>query len=229
LIFAVSFVLTVLSFVLGMANISFGGHGGIGHGHVGVGDGLHVGHAHVDGPHGVHLGHVDAGHGIHLEHAPHAATDHGFDGEGASPFNMATALAFFTWFGGAGYLLTAHLGVPTLIAIALATIVGLVGAAVVFVFMVRVLLPGQTPYLSSDDYDLAGTIGRLTVGIRESGTGELVYSKGGTRRVASARSENGEPIARGEEVVVVREEGGIAYVEPFASFMKSAAPESARR
>jgi membrane protein implicated in regulation of membrane protease activity len=142
---------------------------------------------------------------------------------------MATALAFLTWFGGAGYLLTAHLGVPTLIAIVVATGVGLVGAAIVFIFMVRILLPGQTPYLSSEDYDMAGTIGRLTVGIREGGTGELVYSKGGTRRVASARSENGQSLARGEEVVVVREEGNIAYVEPFESFMKSTAPESARR
>ena len=77
----------------------------------------------------------------------------------------------------------------TVLALVLAALVGLIGAALVFTFMVRVLLPGQTPYLSADDFDLPGTIGRLSVGIRAGGTGEIVYSQGGSRRVASARSK----------------------------------------
>jgi membrane protein implicated in regulation of membrane protease activity len=145
-----------------------------------------------------------------------------------SPFNMATILAFLTWFGGAGFLLTSYGATGILLSLVLSAAVGLVGAGIVFFFMVRVLLPGQTPYLSSDDYDMVGTIGKLTVGIRQGGTGELVYSKGGSRRVASARTEDGNSIERGVEVVVVRHEGGIAYVEPFAAFMESAAHPSAR-
>src|SRR5207248_11177442 len=123
----------------------------------------------------------------------------------------------------------AYLGLLTLLAIALAAGVGLVGASLVFTFMVRILLPGQTPYLSADDFDMPGTIGRLSVSIRAGGTGELVYSQGGTRRVTSARSEDGRPLERDAEVVVVRHEGGIAYVEPIATFMESTAPEGARR
>jgi hypothetical protein len=90
-----------------------------------------------------------------------------------------------------------------------------------FTFLVRVLLPGQTPYLDSEDYEMPGTIGRLSVAIREGGTGELVYSKGGTRRVAGARSEDGKPLERGAEVVVVRHERGIAYVQSFDEYMES--------
>jgi membrane protein implicated in regulation of membrane protease activity len=201
LIFAVSFVLTVLSFVFGVADLSIGGDAS-----------------------------VDTGQGIDLgSDGPDVATDSSGGTGGISPFNLATILAFLTWFGGAGYLLTAHLGVGTVLALVLAAGVGLIGATIVFTFMARVLLPGQTPYLSDDDYEMAGTIGRLTVGIHAGGTGELVYSKGGTRRVISARTEDGQPLERGTEVVVVRQEGSVAYVEPFETFVRGTAPEGARR
>jgi hypothetical protein len=55
----------------------------------------------------------------------------------------------------------------------------------------------------------------VTVGIREGGTGEIVYSQAGTRRSAGARSEEGAAIARGSEVVVTKYERGIAYVRPW--------------
>jgi hypothetical protein len=55
-------------------------------------------------------------------------------------------------------------------------------------------------------------LGKLSVPIRERGTGELIYSQAGTRRVCGARSEDGSAIAKGTEVVVTRYEKGIAYV-----------------
>jgi hypothetical protein len=59
---------------------------------------------------------------------------------------------------------------------------------------------------------MTGVLGRLSVPIREGGTGELLYSQMGTRRVCGARSEDGSAIAKGSEVVVTRYEKGIAYV-----------------
>jgi hypothetical protein len=55
-------------------------------------------------------------------------------------------------------------------------------------------------------------LGKLAVPIREGGTGELIYSQMGTRRVCGARSETGTAILKGTEVVVTRYEKGIAYV-----------------
>jgi hypothetical protein len=66
-----------------------------------------------------------------------------------------------------------------------------------------------------EDYYLPGTIARVLSPIRARGTGEIMYVKGGTRQVAAARSIDGEPIARGTEVVIVRYELGIAYVHPW--------------
>ena len=43
----------------------------------------------------------------------------------------------------------------------------------------------------------------------------MIYSQQGTRRSCGARSEDGAPIERGSEVVVMRYEKGIAYVQRF--------------
>jgi hypothetical protein len=55
----------------------------------------------------------------------------------------------------------------------------------------------------------------VSSGIREGGTGELIFSQEGTRRCCGARSETGAAIGRGIEVVVTKYEKGIAYVRPW--------------
>ena len=42
-----------------------------------------------------------------------------------------------------------------------------------------------------------------------------MFSQGGTRHVAGARSEDGKAIPKGAEVVVTRYDKGIAYVKPW--------------
>jgi hypothetical protein len=59
-------------------------------------------------------------------------------------------------------------------------------------------------------------LGRLSWPIREGGTGELIYSQAGTRRVCGARAEDNSVILKGTEVVVTRYERGIAYVRPWS-------------
>jgi hypothetical protein len=55
-------------------------------------------------------------------------------------------------------------------------------------------------------------LGRVCSSIREGGTGEIIYTQMGTRRVCGARSDDGSAIAKGAEVVATRYEKGIAYV-----------------
>jgi hypothetical protein len=59
---------------------------------------------------------------------------------------------------------------------------------------------------------MTGVLGRISVSVREGGTGELIYSQAGTRRSCGVRSDHGTAIAKGAEVVVTRYEKGIAYV-----------------
>ena len=128
-----------------------------------------------------------------------------------SPFNPPTIAAFLAWFGGTGYLIMRFSALWIGLALLLAVIAGLTGVAIIFFFLTKVLMSDQE-YLDAADFEMIGVLGKLSVPIREGGTGELIYSQMGTRRVCGARSEDGSVIARGTEVVVTRYEKGIAYV-----------------
>jgi membrane protein implicated in regulation of membrane protease activity len=167
----------------------------------------------------LHLPHFD------LHHDFHVHMDAGGDGGGDLPwFNFGTLAAFLAWFGGAGYLLNGYYGVWFVTALALATVSGLVGAAIVFLFLAKVLMRREAA-LDPADYDMIGVLGKLSLPIRANGTGELIYSQEGVRRVTGARSDDGAPIPRGAEVVVTRYEKGIAYVRRFDDLTGQAAGE----
>ncbi|SRR5581483_3713796 len=166
---------------------------------------------------GLHLPHVHGAHGVHA-HA-HIAHHHAGSGHGASahapaapsPINFSTATAFLAWFGGAGYLLTRYSEIWPLAALFVATGVGWIGAAFVFWFMAKVVWsPDEN--LDPDDFDVVGLLGTVSSPIRAGGTGEILFQQAGARRVAGARSENGDAIAKGVEVVITRYENGLAYV-----------------
>jgi hypothetical protein len=115
------------------------------------------------------------------------------------------------WFGGTGYLLTRFSPLWVGSALLLAVLAGLIGGAIIFFFLTKILMSDQE-YLDPADFEMVGVLGKLSVPIREGGTGELIYSQMGTRRVCGARSEEGCAIGKGTEVVVTRYEKGIAYV-----------------
>jgi hypothetical protein len=167
------------------------------------------GHAHLPAvhgpmaPNGAGNGAAGAANGGDAGHVHHGAT--------VSPFNPPSLAAFLAWFGGAGYLLTRFSPLWVGTALSLSVLAGLVGGAIIFFFLTKVLISDQE-YLDPADFEMVGVLGKLSVPIREGGTGELIYSQMGTRRVCGARSDNGGAIARGTEVVVTRYDRGIAYV-----------------
>jgi membrane protein implicated in regulation of membrane protease activity len=156
-----------------------------------------------------------------------ASASHGAAGGGASKItgaklswlNPSAGLAFLAWFGGTGYLLTQYYGVWYLLALGLAIVSGFAGAAIVSWFLVKVLLPHEIE-LHDADFELAGTLAKVTSSIREGGTGEITYSQGGVRRCAGARSSDGTALEKGSEVVVSRYDNGIAYVTRWEEWAK---------
>lgn len=157
---------------------------------------FHIPHLHVH----VHIPHI---HGPHL-HAPHSGGD-------VPVLNAGTIAAFLTWFGGTGYLLIRLSSIWVFLALGIAFAGGLTGAGIIFLYLAKVLMRGDEE-LDPADYDMVGVLGKLSIPIREGGTGELVFPQGGTRHCAAARSEDGTAISKGTEVVVTRYEKGIAYV-----------------
>jgi len=152
--------------------------------------------------------HVPWGHHVHgnvFQGGAAAAT-------GVAPVNFATLTAFLAWFGGTGYLLTTQFGWLFLPALIGASLVGLVGGAIVFWVMAHVLWSPDESMMAAD-YDMVGVLGTITQAIRENSIGELVYLQGGTRKSCGARSVDGTAIEKGSEVVVTAYERGIALVQ----------------
>jgi membrane protein implicated in regulation of membrane protease activity len=159
---------------------------------------------------------------LHLPRGLHPHSGHGAGGRGsqASPINFGTVAAFLAWFGGVGFLLSRYSSVWALVALGLSLLSGLMGAALVFWFLFKVLLK-QDRDLDPADYEMVGVLGHVSSVVRENGTGEMIFSQHGVRRAASARSEDGRPIAKGVEVVVTRYERGIAYVRAWEEISES--------
>ncbi|HYM75093.1 MAG TPA: hypothetical protein VE377_03875 [Candidatus Dormibacteraeota bacterium] len=204
--FAVGFCFSFFSFVFGGSRFGrlhlphFHGHG------VGHLPAAHMPAAHTPVAHGpAATGHAPAG-------ASHGAgSHHAARGSSISPFNPPVIAAFLAWFGGTGYLLTRFSALWVGIGLLASVVSGLVGGGIIFFFLAKVLISDQE-FLDPADFEMVGVLGKLAVPIREGGTGELIYSQMGTRRVCGARSEGGVAIPKGTEVVVTRYEKGIAYV-----------------
>lgn len=167
-------------------------------------------HVHVHLPFHFHLGHVG--------HVPHV----GAGGSGNLPaVNLGTVTAFLAWFGGIGFLLTRHSSVWALVAVLLSIVGGLVGATVVFLLVTKVLMRFESP-MDEADYEMVGVLGRVSSRLRPGGTGEVIFSRLGSRCSVAARSEDGNEIAKDVEVVVTRYERGIAYVRRWDEMAASA-------
>ncbi len=169
----------------------------------------------------VHLPHI--GHPIHIPHAPakghlpqggsglHTATGAATGMPTIPWWNGFSIMIFLCWFGAAGYLLIRYGSFAAGVVVVLALVCGLAGGAIIFFFLSKVLLPHEHE-LTADETEVVGAVGRISAPIRAGGTGEMVYEQLGALRSAAARSEDGEPIQKQEEVFVVRYERGIAYV-----------------
>ncbi|HUP28041.1 MAG TPA: hypothetical protein VM409_06370 [Chloroflexia bacterium] len=198
-VFLFGLIFTVASLLLGFAHL-----GGLNGPHIGG----HDFDLHIDGHH-VHLGGHDSGH----------VDAHGHEGPGI--LNMPTIMAFLTWFGGAGYIFRQSMALNGYVAGGLAIGSGILGGGIMFMLLARVLWPMMSKPLSSADFQKEGTAARVVSPIREGGVGEIVYNKQGTRFISGASSATGAAIPKGAEVVILRYDRGLAYVEMVDTLLAS--------
>lgn len=176
-----------------------------------------LGFAHLALPGGHNGFHLGNGHA----HAHAGANGHGGDGSHGLPiWNISSLLAFLMWFGAGGYAVTALTGLGPWLALLPAVAAGAAGSVLVSAFL-RLVMRGETR-MDPAQYRMEGTLARVTIGIPEGGTGEIIFSKADSRRSEGARSIDGRPIARDEEVVVVDYQRGIALVQSWDEFKANA-------
>jgi hypothetical protein len=200
---------------------------GVDHGHA-IGFHGHIGHVHLGG-HGGHTGHLGHANGHASGHAG-GPTDTSSSAVPtplnsllnvlAGGLNLFSLLALLFFFGLLGYLLynVANLGVTLSTLFALA--IGLGAALLTGALMSRLFLLAESNYLSRDSSRLEGRLGQVSVNIRAGGLGEVIFTNVSEARTSvGARSQDGEAIPAGTEIVIIGYENGIASVQPWDSFM----------
>ncbi len=198
--FLVGFLLSLVSFLAQAGHIHMPG----GHAHA------DFGHAHVH-----HAGHV------HHAHAAAAGGEESWLSGLMGKLNFSTVTAFLAWFGGTGYLLQRYTSLWTLVGLAVAAMMGIAGASIVFWFLAKLVARDRT--LDPADYDMIGVLGKVSSTVYRTGVGEMIFTQDGVRKSAPIRSEEGIEIQKGEEVVITRYEKGVGYVRRWADLAGIAA------
>ncbi|AFM41121.1 hypothetical protein Desaci_2158 [Desulfosporosinus acidiphilus SJ4] len=192
-----------VGFILSVLGIAFGGHGG----HM-----SHVGHAQFGDSHSMG----------HLTHANMQSTNNSnIANEGASVYtapilNIQAIFAFLLGFG-AGGLVGFQVFNRLLLTLPLAIVGGIAFWWVVRA-VITVMLRNQTAYLDIKDNDVVGITGLVITKISQDSMGEIMYLLQGTDRIIRAKAFDGGQINKGESVVIVKVERGVAYVTSADSF-----------
>lgn len=167
----------------------------------------------------LHFGHIGHGGGLHAHH--HAGKFHAGHHLTGHIVNPSCIAVFLAWFGGVGYVLLRHSTMHLWADLCIASAIGVLGAAVLARFLA--LLDANDRAMNPADYDMVGTLGRVTATIRPDGVGEISFVRDGARRASPARSEDQITIEKGAEVMVLRHVKGIVYVRTWDAMTQHAA------
>ena len=126
------------------------------------------------------------------------------------------AVGFLIMFGVASYLLTGHEGISPATAAIVASIIGVVFAAIVT--RIAIAMARFRPEHDPNDprYILQGRVGVVTVAIPAGGEGMIRYEDVDSTPVVRARDIGSGAIAAGQEICIERIEDGVAHVELWA-------------
>ncbi|EFH89648.1 hypothetical protein [Ktedonobacter racemifer] len=225
LVFLFCFLFGLL-FLLAVAFLGHLGHGHatVGH-HAGVGHGLvHGFQTHVSDP--FHASHASAIHGNGGTHAANGQHTGGQGNDGGhhfsllALFNPTAIVLFLLWFGLLGYLFHN----VTNLAPSLTLIGAIVGGFIVAALIVSALdrLIGRSEASTVQDIsERTGLVGKVNRTIPSNNLGEIIYvSPGGHRKGVPARTMDGRRLERGQEIVVLNYQHGIAEVDTWEHFIE---------
>lgn len=155
------------------------------------------------GLHSIHMPSLDIDlSGAHVPGTAHVdiggAAGHDVSIVSLSPISIA---AFVTSFGGIGLIATLGMGWNS-IASVVAAVVGSIVVAILshFAFFYLFIAPQASSALKTSD--IIGRAAQVTAPIPGNSVGEIAYVSMGERHTATARSSNGQNIARGATVII---------------------------
>ncbi|QUL53194.1 hypothetical protein KDC22_22615 [Paenibacillus tritici] len=149
------------------------------------------------------------GHGL----AGHLHTGGG-DSGGPGFLPILPLMVFVTVWGGTGYVLTRFSGMQLLAVVLVCTLVALLPGILLYTVLARVMTRYDSS-MSELDYEPAGQLGYISVAAEDGAVGEMKYVLHGTMRSIGVRAEAGQQLMRGDRVIIVKTDKGIAAVTLF--------------
>ncbi len=144
--------------------------------------------------------------------ADSAGHDHhtGHDVSFLTPLIIAPTLAGV---GAVGLFLSVTWSIPWLLHLPIALVAGLVLGYAIFFVLARILAPmqGSSEVRVSE---LWGTVAEVITPIPENRLGEIRFIAHGAYHSTAARTVSGEPLTRGQTVIIEKVENAVAHVRP---------------
>lgn len=204
--------------------------GNLGHGHAGIHATPHHvtphigGHASVSHTASTHAISHGTAHNAHATSNAHAHNTQTHNSALLSYINPTSFMIFLLGFGFIGYVLHTLGHFVIALTLTLAGISGIIVAVLLLLLLSRLFGDSEGATVQ-DVSDRTGMLGKVSIPIPEGGLGEIIYiSPGGLRKSIPARSIDGHRLERGQEVVVVDYERGVAEVDTWEHFMSEEEP-----
>lgn len=156
----------------------------------------------------------------HIIHDIHHFHNGASQPEAHVPFlSMNTALAFLLGFGAGGYTIQQLFLKPALIfSLGIAVLVGLAFASLIYIFLSKILIPGQSAYLKESDFDLRGIEGIVSSSVYPHRLGEISYILNQSRQALPAKDKHDRGLPKDTPIIILAVHQGVATVLPLEEF-----------
>lgn len=182
----------------------------LGGSHLHIGHGVHSGHG-IHPGHAMHIGHgAQGGHGTKATQSHNSQLQDGLSSGTVPLLDIQSIFSFMTGYGAVG-LCSYLINKSVIISEGFALLAGIVFWSLVHSIL-KLMVKNQTEFLTSTVQDAVGHPATVVSKILQDSIGEVMYSLDGSNKLIRATSKSNQVLKRGEKVVIVKVEDGIATV-----------------
>lgn len=138
----------------------------------------------------------------------------GGDAGGPGFVPILPLMVFVTVWGGSGYVLTRFSGMKMLAVVLICTGIALLLGCLMYAVLARVMTRYDNS-MNKMDYEQAGQLGYISISAVDGAVGEMKYVLHGTMRSIGVRAETGQQLAKGDRVIILKVDKGMAVVTLF--------------
>ncbi|MGN7764891.1 hypothetical protein [Paenibacillus sp. 22594] len=138
----------------------------------------------------------------------------GGDAGGPGFVPILPLMVFVTVWGGTGYVLSRFSEMRMLAVVLICTVLALLLGCVMYAVLARVMTRYDSS-MNERDYEQVGQLGYISIPAADGAVGEMKYVLHGTMRSIGVRAESGQLLSKGDRVIILKVDKGMAVVTLF--------------